>query len=69
MEKIDADGWRFSDIQDLKSHLVGILDGVDQELLDNIRCIDSPSQLGIVIAVVEDCLEEDESILKSTRNL
>ena len=58
MEKIDADRWRFSDIQDLKSHLVGILDGVDQELLDNIRCIDSLSQLGIVIAVVEDCLEE-----------
>lgn len=58
MEKIDADGWRFSDIQDLKSHLVGILDGVDQELLDNIRCIDSPSQPGIVIAVVKDCLEE-----------
>ena len=26
--------------------------------VDNIRCIDSPSQLGIVIAVVEDCLEE-----------
>ena len=58
MEKIDADGWRFSDIQDLKSHLVGILDGVDQELLDNIQCIDSPSQLEIVIAVVKDCLEE-----------
>ena len=58
MEKIDADGWRFSDIQALKSHLVGILDGVDQELLDNIQCIDSPSQLGIVIAAVKDCLEE-----------
>ena len=58
MEKIDADGWRFSDIQDLKSHLVGILDGVDQELLDNIRCIDSPSQLKIIITVVEDYLKE-----------
>ncbi len=58
MEKIEADGWRFSDIQALKSHLVGILDGVDQELLDNIQCIDSPSQLGIVIAAVKDCLEE-----------
>ena len=58
MEKIEADGWRFSDIQALKSHLVGILDGVDQELLDNIQCIDSPSQLGIVIAAVKDCLDE-----------
>ena len=58
MEKIEADGWRFSDIQALKSHLVGILDGVDQELLDNIQCIDSPSQLGIGIAAVKDCLEE-----------
>ena len=58
MEKIEADGWRFSDIQALKSHQVGILDGVDQELLDNIQCIDSPSQLGIVIAAVKDCLEE-----------
>lgn len=58
MEKIEADGWRFSDIQALKSHLVGILDGVDQELLDNIQCIDSPSQLGIVIAAVKDCLED-----------
>ena len=58
MEKIDADGWRFSDIQDLKSHLVDVLDGVDQELLDSIQCIDSPSQLGIVIAAVKDCLEE-----------
>ena len=58
MEKIEADGWRCSDIQALKSHLVGILDGVDQELLDNIQCIDSPSQLGIVIAAVKDCLEE-----------
>jgi len=58
VEKIEADGWRFSDIQALKSHLVGILDGVDQELLDNIQCIDSPSQLGIVIAAVKDCLEE-----------
>lgn len=58
MEKIDADGRRFSDIQDLKSHLADVLDGVDQELLDSIRRIDSPSQLGIAIASVKDCLEE-----------
>ena len=61
MEKIEADGWRFSDIQALKSHLVGILDGVNQELLENIQVY--------LLQQLKTAWKKDEGVLKSTRNL